>query len=145
MSNFKKSKICRESIDNYVKNHGSKTPIENATHPCVTFRTADGDIYYVESSAVVLADQTAELRYMLGQTRPAHVTPEMSSLADLAYIQKKDGSVELWTRDAKLMADIVALTNSMGYILLSKGVYGPLVQTSSVIQPVFHEDSEPEK
>ena len=66
MSNFKKSKICRESIDNYVKNHGSKTPIENATHPCVTFRTADGDIYYVESSAVVLADQTAELRYMLG-------------------------------------------------------------------------------
>lgn len=48
MSNFKKSKICRESIDNYVKNHGSKTPIENATHPCVTFRTADGDIYYVD-------------------------------------------------------------------------------------------------
>ena len=120
MSAFKKDKLSRESIDAYITKHGFKKPIENAKYPCVTFRTATGDIYYLEPSAIVLADQTAELRYLLGQTVPAHVTPKMSPLADFAYIQKEDGSKEGWTRDSKLMADLVALTKSMGYILLSK-------------------------
>ena len=38
----------------------------------------------------------------------------------LLSILKEDGTKEGWTRDSKLMADFVALTKSMGYILLSK-------------------------